>query len=240
MAEGVQIGGTIHELRNPFTNHPIPVFGPDDHGMEFEPGDGHNTHRVEDIDLGIFHWTGSENAVEQVFRTLNKRKLGVSMAISPYGSLYQMADPLVVKCAHAGKVNPRCWGVEIVNAGIRRRSTLWREPRYRKVKMGPREKYDTKIHGRKVRIWDFYPAQTVTALALNKLMADAIDTYPETVNVEPGTLPLDSIRGAAAHYNASRKKLDCGTRLMERMKLFMEHGDIAAAMALGTGEAGKV
>ena len=110
MADGVLLGGELYDLRHPITNYSIPVFGPGDHGMEFLPGDGHNTHRVEDIDLGIWHWTGAENSLETMFRTLNRRELGVGLAISPYGSLYQFADPLVVKCAHAGKVNPYALG----------------------------------------------------------------------------------------------------------------------------------
>ncbi len=233
MTEGVLVGGELRDLRHPITGYPIPIFGPDDHGMEFEPGDGHNTHRVQDIDLGIFHWTGSENSLETMFRTLNKRGLGVFSAISPYGSLYTFADPLVVKGAHAGKVNPRAWGCEMVNAGIRRMSTLWREPRYRKVKMGAREKYDCRIHGRKVRIWDFYPAQKMTMFALNRLMVDAIDSYPAEVNTAPVVLPLtgdDRVTGAAAHYNVNRRKLDCGPLPMAQLDHFMKTGDAAAAL----------
>lgn len=224
--DGVRIGGKIYPLLHPITKHPIPVFGPEDHKIEFRPGDGYNKKRRKPIDLGVFHWTGSENAVETMARVLRKRKLGVEYAISPYGSLYQFCDMMEVDTADAGIANSRSWGVEIVNAGIRRRSTLWREPRYRKVKMGPREGYNTKIHGRKVRCWDFYPAQRMTAFALNKLIFDVVDTYPADVCTHPGTVPLDGVFGAVGHYNVSRKKLDPGTKFMEDLAQFMKSGAV--------------
>lgn len=227
MATGVLVGGKIYPLVHPITGHPIPVFGPEDHKIEFHPGDGYNKKRVKDIDLGVFHWTGSENSVETMARTLRKRKLGVEFAISPMGSLYQFCDPTKVDTADAGIANSRSWGVEIVNAGIRRASTLWREPRYRKVKMGPREPYDTTIHGRKLRCWDFYPQQTITACALNLLLVGALPTYPKDVCTVPGEVAIKgpgAVVGAIGHYNITAKKLDPGTKLMGTLDAFMRTG----------------
>lgn len=229
MATGILVGGKIYPLNHPITGHPIPVFGPEDTGIRFEVGDGYNKKRVKEIDLGVFHWTGSENAVETMARVLRKRKLGVEFAISPYGSLYQFCDPLEVDTADAGIANSRSWGVEIVNAGIRRWKRLWREPRYRKVPMGPREKYDTRIHNRRVRCWDFYPVQTITACALNKVLVEAIDTYPANVCTEPGIIAIkgdDVFKGAIGHYNVTRRKLDPGTKLMETLSEFMASGTL--------------
>jgi hypothetical protein len=227
MATGVIVGGKIFPLNHPITGHPIPVFGPKDHHIEFHAGDGYNKRRREAINLGVFHWTGSENAVEVMAKTLRKRKLGVEFAITPYGSLYQFCDPLEVDTADAGIANSRSWGVEIVNAGIRRASTLWREPRYRKVKMGPRDPYDTILHGRKLRCWDFYPIQTATACALNKLMVDAIETYPSDVCTAPGVVKIkgeDAVVGAIGHYNITNKKIDPGPKLLVALAAFMAQG----------------
>ena len=229
MANGVLIGGEIYPLNHPLTGHPIPVYGPEDHNIRFKPGDGYNKKRRKDIDLGVFHWTGSENPVETMAKTLRKRKLGVEYAISPYGSLYQFCDMMEVDTADAGIANSRSWGVEIVNAGIRRRSTLWLEPRYRKVKLGPRTKYEGQLHGRKrpYTMYDFYPWQKMTAFALNKLIADVVDTYPEDVCTEPKVVRrLHEVFGAVGHYNISKKKLDPGPKFMQELAAFMESGAI--------------
>lgn len=230
MAEGVIIAGKSHPLLHPVTKHPIPIFGPKDHGMEFKPGDGYNKRRRVDITLGVIHWTGSENAVETMFRVLNKRKLGVEYCISPYGSLYQFCDMMEVDTADAGAANKISWGVEVVNAGIRRASNLWREPRYRKVKMGPRHPYDTVIHGRKLCAWDFYPAQTATLCALNRLIADVVPTYGEAVCTSPGVIDWASFNGAVGHYNLTKRKLDPGTEPMKNLDHFMETGELPSYM----------
>lgn len=231
MATGVLIGGKIYPLNHPITGHPIPVFGPKDHGFEFKAGDGYNKKRVKDIDLGVFHWTGSENAVETMVETLRKRSLGVEFAISPMGSLYQFCDPLEVDTADAGIANSRSWGVEMVNAGIRRAATLWMEPRQRKIKMGPRPSYDTVLHRKAIKCWDFYPVQTITACALNKLMVAALPTYTSDVCTVPGVIKLDNtVKGAIGHYNITDEKLDPGTRFMQHLAVFMKTGELPASL----------
>ncbi len=242
MAEGVVIGGKVYPLDHPITGHPIPVFGVADHGIRFKPGDGYNKPRKLDIDLGVYHWTGSENSLERMAETLRKRKLGVEYGISPYGSLYQFCDMMEVNTADAGIANGRSYGVEIVNAGVRRFNTLWREPRYRAVKMGPRTSSIQTIHGKELRVWDFYPAQVMTALALNKLIADAVPTYPETVHTGGDLLDIQArvpmsdrglagghndqhvIQGAVGHMHVSGRKIDAGTVLMDELHLYMTTG----------------
>ena len=239
MADGVIVGEKSYPLLHPITKHPIPIFNWRDHGMEFHPGDGYNNRRAAEINLGVFHWTGSENALETMFSVLKKRKLGIEFAISPYGSLYQFCDPMEVDTADAGIVNSRSWGVEMVNAGFRRPSTLWREPRYRKVQMGPRTPYDTVIHGKKIRCWNFYPAQTLTAFALNEVMVQAVPTYPATVHPYPDGVISNinakttvdgvieyAIQGAVGHYQISEKKFDPGTQFMLDLSDYMDHGTI--------------
>ena len=221
MAEGVVIGGRIYPLLHPITGHPIPVFGPKDHGVEFHPGDGYNKKRVKPIDLGVFHWTGSENPVEKMLEELRKKDYGIEFAGDPLGNLFQMCDPLEVDTADAGIANSRSWGIELVNAGFRRASTLWRKPRYKGLNLGPRPEYRSIIHGKVVHLYDFYGAQTLTALALNRLMVSAIDTYPPRVCTVPGVIDLKTSKGGAiGHYNITEKKFDPGTELM----LFLARG----------------
>lgn len=228
MADGVVIGGKVCPLLHPLTEHPIPVFGPKDHGMEFKAGDGYNKERAVDITLGVVHWTGSENALETMFKVLLKRKLGVEYAISPYGSLYQFCDMMRVDTADAGAANKISWGVEVVNAGIRRWKTMWREPRYRKVKMGPRDGYDAYLHGRarRTRCWDFYPQQTATLCALNRLLADECSTYGEAVCTHPGVIDFKSFNGALGHLNITKRKIDPGTMPMQNLDHFMRTGGL--------------
>lgn len=225
----VVIGGKEYPLLHPATQQPLKVLGPKDHKVEFHAGDGFNKKRVKPIDLGVFHWTGSENAVEQMVETLRQRKLGVEFAIAPDGTLYQFCDPTQVDTADAGIANARSWGVEIVNAGIRRLETLWLEPKYRKVKMGPRFGYQTMLHGKKINCWDFYPGQTITACALNKLMTEVIPTYSKEVCMTPGVVDIlgtHPVKGAIGHYNITAEKLDPGTRFMGHLAAFMRDGKL--------------
>ena len=224
MANGVIIGGRSYELIHPETGTPIPIFNWKDTGMEFKIGDGYNKRRKADITLGVIHWTGSENSVETMFKVLNKRKLGVEYCISPYGSLYQFCDMMEVDTADAGAANKISWGVEVVNAGIRSINTVWREPRYRKTKMGPRHPYETRIHGRNVKCWDFYKEQTMTLLALNSLIAEVVPTYESNVCIANEEINWREFKGAIGHFHITRRKLDPGTEPMKHLHGFMKYG----------------
>ena len=221
MASGLTIGGKVYSVVHPITGHPVPVLGPEDHKVEFRPGDGYNKKRVKPIDLGVFHWTGSENSVDQMVRTLRQRKLGVKFAISPYGVIYQFCDPMEVDTADAGIVNSRSWGVEMVNAGFRRMSTLWREPRYRKPPMGPRTYQSVVMHGKKVTVYDFYPAQTQAAFALNSTLVAAIPTYSSAVCTESTVVDMTNVKGAVGHFHITDAKYDPGLPFMQELAAHM-------------------
>lgn len=231
MASGVLVGGISHPLLHPITQHPIPVFGPKDHGMEFRIGEGHNKARVVPITLGVYHWTGSENPVETMFRVLNGRKLGVEFCITPLGSLYQFCDPLLVDTADAGAANKISFGVEIVNQGTRQwyNPKKWKTPRAQSrggYDLGPRMSYETEIHGKKTRCYDFYPQQTVTACALNELMFKAVPGYKDEVCTEHSVIDWRNFNGAVGHLNLKTSKTDPGTRLMVNMDHYMRTGSL--------------
>jgi N-acetyl-anhydromuramyl-L-alanine amidase AmpD len=226
MANGVIIAGNSYPLLHPLDNCPIPVFGPKDHGMEFKPGEGYNRERRVNITLGVIHWTGSENSVETMFSVLRKRSLGVEYCIDAYGSLYQFCDMVKVDTADAGAANKISWGVEVVNAGIRRAGEFWREPRYRKAKMGPRRGYDTVIHGKKIRCWDFYPAQFAAVCALTRLISDVVPTCSDKVCTVPGVIDWKNFNGTVGHYNLTQRKLDPGTAPMESLAEYMATGHL--------------
>lgn len=214
MASGIVVAGKTYAVCNVYTGAVIPVLGPEDHKVEFRPGDGYNKKRVKPIDLGVFHWTGSENAVETMVETLRQRKLGVEFAISPHGVIYQFCDPAEVDTADAGIANSRSWGVEIVNAGFRRLSTLWREPAYRKPPMGPRNAQTVTMHGKSVTVYDFYGAQKQAAFALNKAMSEAVSTYSLDVCTASSVVDINKVKGAIGHFHITTDKYDPGLPFM--------------------------
>jgi len=225
MADGVLIRGKSIPLLHPITKHPINVFGPEDHNMEFKIGTGYNKRRRVDIRGGIIHWTGSENSVETMYRVLNNRKLGVEYCITPMGSLYYFCDPTKVDTADAGAANKFTWGVEMICAGLVQKKKPGKKFRPWKApgNMGPRTKYKTKIHGAKLTCRQMYPAQLQTLFARNALMVDNLPKYDEEVCTEPGVIDFKRFHGAMGHYNLKRGKTDPGPHTMEALARFMKH-----------------
>lgn len=223
---GLIIEGKSHELVDPLDGSPIKILNHHDTGLEFKAGIGFSKKRIVPIKQGVIHWTGDENDVKTLFKVLAERKLGVEYCIDAQGDLFQFCDMMKVDTADAGDANKTSWGVEIVNAGIRRANTLWREPQYRKEKIGPRRGYDTTIHGVAVKCWDFYPKQFRTLCALNALIAKVLPTYSNKVCYYPGVVNWSSFTGAIGHYNITRGKIDPGTEPMWWLKQYMDKGEI--------------
>lgn len=225
----------MRPVLHPLTKHPIPCFGPDDHGMEFKVGVGHNRRRRAKITGGVVHYTGSENPVETMFRVLNGRELGVETAITPMGSLFWFCDALEVDTADAGGANKKTWGVECISTGmIKPGKRLKRIPH-----MPPRERYKARIHGKWRNYVKLYPAQQQTLNALNAVMVDAIPTCGEDVCTMPGVINFKNFKGTIAHYNVKRTKTDVDPFTMTALDFHMTHRHLsgeeidAAAARLG-------
>jgi hypothetical protein len=107
------------------------------------------------------------------------------------------------------------------------------EPKQRKPPLGPRPAYDTVLHGKKLKCYDFYPAQTATACALNKAMTEALQGYAKDVCTTPGVVALALVRGAIGHYNITNEKIDPGTRFMGHLAEFMKTGKLLETEAVG-------
>ncbi len=217
MADGIVLNGDSIPLLHPITKHPIPVFGPMDTKMEFRPGDGYNKRRRVAMRAGVIHWTGSENPPETMFRTLNRRKLGVEFCISALGSVYQFCDPCKVDTADAGAANKFSWGVEMICAGLVVTGKQMRPPEH----MPARTKYRTEIHGAKVTCRQMYPAQLQALFALNALMVDNLPEYGDRVCLNTGVINFRRFRGAIGHYNIKRGKTDPGPHTMQALHQFM-------------------
>lgn len=223
---GLIIEGKSYDLVDPLDKSPIKVFNHLDTGLEFKLGTGYNKPRSVPIKQGVIHWTGDENDVKTLFKVLGERSLGVEYCIDAEGDLYQFCDMMKVDTADAGEANKTSWGVEVVNAGIRSMTTLWREPRYRKIPIGPRRGYSTVIHSVEVKCWDFYPKQFRTLCALNALIANVLPTYSKKVCYYPGVVNWRTFSGAIGHYNITKQKLDPGTEPMRALKEYMDTGSV--------------
>lgn len=233
MADGVLIGGKVCPLLHPITKHPIPVYGPKDTGMEFTKNDGFNKKRRVAIRGGVVHYTGSENPPEVMFRTLNRRKLGVEYCITPLGSLYFFCDPLEVDTADAGAANKFTWGVEMISSGLVHKGKHVRPPKH----MPPREKYKATVHGVELTYRRMYPAQLQTLFALNALMVDELPEYEDNVCLDTTVINFKKFRGAFAHYNVKRGKTDVDPETMKKLAFYMKtrhmSGEEIDALELG-------
>jgi len=202
----------------------VPVFNPEDHGLEVEIGDGARRRHPKrtELDLFVLHWTGGERNPPGLFETLEARELGVEFAIGHFGDVWQYADPLLVDTFDAGKVNPRSMGVEIVNYGFRGKG---RKPPGRWGKS--RDLYETKLNGRKRTFARFRPAQINSAVALLEAVIASETTLIERRIPRDGAgvfmarqmarAELRAFNGVLGHFHVSGRKSDPGTDIFDAL-----------------------
>ena len=177
--------------------------------------------RTEALDLIVVHWTAGIGDPAQVARTLLSRKLSIHFTIGSDGKVVQMASH-DRRCAHAGHVNARSIGIEVVSPG------LPGPVRDKEVHRGVvRATYEDHIRGRRVRMLDFTDAQTAALTVLVESLCDGLDV-PRAVPVEPNgelvrrqmdAASLAAFRGVIGHYHCHDTKLDCGTAPLERFRV---------------------
>lgn len=199
-----------------------PVLTWEETGLRFEVGRGARR-RTREIDLFVWHWTGAENEPPIMFRTLEKRELGIEFAIGGvettpgFATIYQFADPILIDTFDAGTVNRRSLGCEIVNYGSTRLSSLGRVP----PRGADRERYDCELHGRRRKLAAFRPFQIASAFALLESVLESgttgisrdVATVPRVLT--PGELRVAT--GSVGHYHLSRKKADPGLDLLSAL-----------------------
>jgi N-acetyl-anhydromuramyl-L-alanine amidase AmpD len=155
------------------------------------------------------HWTGGEGGGEQVYRVLRERGLSVQFFIDQEGHIWQYADASV-RCAHIGTANGYTIGIEIANRANGKPHPKW-----------PREAYEERVHGKSFQCSAFYPAQVAAATELTQTLCRAYGLPYETPasDTELSAAELKTVRGVLAHFHVTRRKVDCGTRLLREMGL---------------------
>ncbi len=164
--------------------------------------------RTETRAVGL-HWTGGEGGGAQVHRVLKSRGLSVQFFIDQLGVIWQYADASS-RCAHIGLANGYTVGIEIANRATPAVNAKW-----------PRDVYPERVHGKSFKCTAFYPAQVKAATELTQALCKAYGLPYETPASDTVLSPaeLKAVRGVLAHFHVSRRKVDCGTRLLREMGL---------------------
>jgi N-acetyl-anhydromuramyl-L-alanine amidase AmpD len=186
--------------------------------------------RREPVRAVVVHWTGGAGANEApaVYRTLRgtvgpKTPDGLSIhyVIEDDGKVVQMAAASLV-CLHAGVANKFSIGIEVVSPGIPGKA------RDGEARRGiARDVYTDAIRGRDVTMLDYTIAQTdALTLLCERLcsehkIARAVPLAPDgsLLRREMTDAELGSFNGVMGHYHCHERKLDCGTRPLERLRL---------------------
>ncbi len=159
--------------------------------------------------LIVLHWTGGEGHPLQMFETLAKRELSVHFCIAANGDIYQFNDPGFSTTFHAGPVNDRSIGIEMVNYGFRDDGTTPRPLRERETQ---------EVHGRAVQAAEFFPAQMLSMMALLDTLTDVYDIpreFPfQTTNVQN----IRAFKGVCGHFHITRRKIDPGLQPFKIMR----------------------
>lgn len=194
-------------------------------GLWFEPPYPGCRKRADKIDLVVGHWTGGEADVKEsdvdhkrVYTVLRNRHneegkpmpLSIHYIINSAGLVMQCADPEITVAKHAGKVNDRSIGIEIVNPG----TESMRVNR-------PRKTITTTIRGKKVEQLAFHQSQLDAYLGLCELLSKRHGIKKHCPGDDDGKLLtklLDPRRatwfeGFVEHFHVSSMKRDAGGQL---------------------------
>lgn len=167
----------------------------------------------EEIRKIVLHWTGGEGNAARVERTLRRRGLGYHYVIENTGRVVQIIQDEFA-AYHCGRENGWSIGVALVGYGYRwPASRRWRTPR------GPRDVYETCVHGRRVYLADFFQAQKEAAF---RLVEDLVAEHGIERRVPVTDCVLDPTEarvfsGVLGHYHINARKLDPGPRLIREV-----------------------
>lgn len=161
------------------------------------------------ISIGAVHWTGGEGDAKGVHSVLMRRGLSVDTCIERDGRIVQYTDPAAFATWHAGSINRRAWGVEVINGAVKGLAAK------------DRPMQQMTIHGRDMMIADFYPAQIVALKELLEVFNGALGIpmrLPKDASgaVSATVVPsekLATFTGVVGHYHVTKTKQDPGTQV---------------------------
>lgn len=157
--------------------------------------------------LVVHHWTGGEGGYKQVHNVLKNRGLSVQFFIAQDGTIYQYCD-VKAWAFGAGYVNKRAISIEIGSKGMGKPSDKY-----------PRTSHIDTIRGKKVKVLDFYDAQTKSAKELTKVLCAELN-IPLVIPQEDKTYSVEELNkfnGVCGHYHISLNKTDCGSKLLKEI-----------------------
>jgi N-acetyl-anhydromuramyl-L-alanine amidase AmpD len=175
-------------------------------------------------DLAVLHWTGGIRPPQGVAQTLLARRLSVHFVVGADGEVVQFAS-LDRRCAHAGGVNDRSIGIEVVSPGypgdLRERE--WQ----RSGRTIQRAAYVSEWRGQRRKVLDYTEAQTASVVELVERLCDEL-RIPRAVPTESDgallqrtltTAELAAFSGVIGHCHAHRTKRDPGSLPLERLRV---------------------
>lgn len=160
----------------------------------------------------IVHWTGGERGAEGLHQTLSRRGLSVHFGVEHDGTVYQFMDADRTG-AHAKSWNLDSIGIEVCCKGIAPASPRW-----------PRREHAETIHGRRVRVLGWYPAQLAATAALCETLCRTFGLPLRVPREGDGMLAeawpprrMRAFRGVVGHYQTTARKLDPGVLVMQQL-----------------------
>jgi hypothetical protein len=204
------LNGKKHNVDGVITKNHV-----DDHHMGFEGKPG-TIPRASLPNIIIWHWTGGENQAETVYNTLIGRGLGVEFCVDREGVVWQFVDPIKFDPKDTGGgIGHRAISIEIVNFGFMPDGQL------PKGKGADRPRIEEVIHGSKVTVASFYPAQIKAVFSLTRTLCAALGIPAKIPMEKKGGIALRVLTpveqrayvGIMGHFHKTTEKYDPGFQI---------------------------
>jgi hypothetical protein len=177
-----------------------------DEGFEWL-GDTKSSPRKQALRLGVIHYDVTNDS-KTTHAVLKRRNLSTHFLIDADGTLYQAHDPITAVCIHAGsRANSMGLGVDLNSPALRQ---------YERLEKGqaPRDEVSTRVHGRTLKMLDYWAIQITALKALMSALEDAAGlprACPRDEDGEPILGVYDarySHHGWIGHYHITASKID--------------------------------
>lgn len=181
----------------------VPLITYLDEGWE-HLGDTKTSARAERLTIGVIHYDVT-NSSAQTHKVLLRRELSTHFMIDGDGTLYQCHDPITSVCHHAGtRTNKRALGIDLNSPALRQYERSDR----------PRPEVETRIHGQRLKMLDYWPEQIDALKELMRAMMLGAG-LPIACPRDKGGAPILTTvsrwldhHGWIGHYHITARKID--------------------------------